>query len=106
MATDISFGTVFWSMLLASFGVLVLLSGLFTAYFGAGRSRKIGLGLSMIGILALFLFAAFTFHFPQAITQVAEWDTQLVLAGLLAVVSAILGTVLALTLFLMSIMKA
>jgi len=106
VAIDLSYSTVFWSMLLLSFGLLVLVAGLFTAYFGAGRSRKIGLALSMIGILSLFLFAAFTFHFPATITDVVSWDTQLVLASLLGVVAAVTGTVLAIGLFLTSIMRA
>lgn len=97
---------VFGSMLLLSFGVFTLLAGLFTAYFGAGKSRKIGLGLTIIGLLAVVVFAGFTWGSVAALDNLVQWNSQEVTEGIVAVVAAGVGAFLALGLFLVSIMKA
>ena len=47
----------FVSMLLIGIGVALLATGLFTSYFGAGKSQKIGFALLFfgIGIMAYFI---------------------------------------------------
>ena len=47
----------FVSMLLIGIGVALLATGLFTSYFGAGKSQKIGFALLFfgIGIIAYFI---------------------------------------------------
>lgn len=98
---------VFGSILLLSFGVFTLLSGAFTAYFGAGKSRKIGLGLTIIGLLAVILFAGFTWGGVQALNEIGvRWNSREVMEGIVAVIAAGVGAFLALGLFLVSIMKA
>jgi hypothetical protein len=98
---------VFGSILLVSFGLFTLLSGVFTAYFGAGKSRKIGLGLTIIGLLAMILFAGFTWGGVAALNNLGiSWSSREVMEGLVAVIAAAVGAFLALGLFLVSIMKA
>jgi hypothetical protein len=98
---------VFGSILLLSFGLFTLLSGVFTAYFGAGKSRKIGLGLTIIGFLAVIIFAGFTWGGVAALqTLGVRWESRVVLEGIVAVIAASVGAFLALGLFLVSIMKA
>ncbi|MCA1813947.1 MAG: hypothetical protein LC624_08345 [Halobacteriales archaeon] len=98
---------VFGSILLLSFGLFTLLSGMFTAYFGAGKSRKIGLGLTIIGFLAIIIFAGFTWGGVAALgTLGVQWDSRIVIEGIVAVIAASVGAFLALGLFLVSIMKA
>lgn len=98
---------VFGSILLLSFGLFTLLSGVFTAYFGAGKSRKIGLGLTIIGLLALVLFAGFTSNNVPALANLGiAWSSTEVAQGIVAVIAAGVGAFLALGLFLVSIMKA
>ena len=60
MSTEISEGVImdyFVSMLLIGIGVALLATGLFTSYFGAGKSQKIGFALLFfgIGIIAYFI---------------------------------------------------
>lgn len=96
---------VFLSTLLISFGVFTLLAGLFTAYFGAGRSRRIGLALTIVGLLAVLIFAAFTWPIaPGAIAPV--WDPDLTVLALIAVVAAGIGAFVSMGVFLMAIMRA
>lgn len=97
---------VFESILLLSFGAGTLGFGVFTAYFGAGRSRRIGLGLALLGILALAFFAAFTWSLVPALSGVKAWSPETVGKGVVAVAAATVGGLLALGLFLTSVMRA
>ena len=45
----------FVSMLLVGIGVALIATGLFTSYFGAGKSQKIGFGLLFLGIAIICL---------------------------------------------------
>lgn len=95
---------VFLSILIFSFGLFTLFAGLFTAYFGAGKSRAIGFTLTVIGILGLVFFAALTWPIVGLVSPVfASSDVVIALVGVLG--SAV-GAVAALILFLVSIMKA
>lgn len=98
---------IFLSIAIFSFGLLTLLAGMFTAYFGAGRSRKIGMGLTIFGLLALFLWFGLAFLSIPAVKSLApNWDSLGVLRALVAVVGSVVGGAIALGLFLVSIMKA
>jgi hypothetical protein len=59
MSTEIGEGVImdyFVSMLLIGIGVALLATGLFTSYFGAGKSQKIGFGLLLLGIATIAYF--------------------------------------------------
>ena len=59
MSTEIGDGVLmdyFVSMLLIGIGVALIATGLFTSYFGAGKSQKIGFGLLFLGIAAIVYF--------------------------------------------------
>ena len=62
MSTDISNGAImdyFVSMLLIGVGVALIATGLFTSYFGAGKSQKIGFALLFLGIAIIAYFIVF-----------------------------------------------
>ena len=49
----------FWEflvILMLIFALAVLIAGLFTAYFGAGKSRKIGVVLILVGLIVGIMF--------------------------------------------------
>ena len=59
MSTNIGEGVImdyFVSMLLIGIGVALLATGLFTSYFGAGKSQKIGFALLFFGIAIIGYF--------------------------------------------------
>lgn len=96
---------VFWAILIFAFGLFTLFAGLFTAYFGAGKSRAIGFTLSIIGILGLLFFAVLTWSLvPTLVSPI--FQSADVVSGLVAVLGAAVGAVGALIIFLVSIMKA
>ena len=62
MSTDISNTAImdyFVSMLLIGIGVALIATGLFTSYFGAGKSQKIGFALLFLGIAVIAYFIVF-----------------------------------------------
>ena len=52
----------FVSMLIVGIGIALLATGLFTSYFGAGKSQKIGFGLLFSGGAILVIVYALTFE--------------------------------------------
>jgi hypothetical protein len=96
---------VFGGVLVLSFGLTLLLAGTFTGYFGAGKSRKIGLGLVLVGLLTLFAWTTITFG-VRVFTTVQAWNADQMESGVAALVAGALGVVVGLALFLVAIMRA
>jgi hypothetical protein len=90
----------FLTILLLIFGLFMILAGAFTAYFGSGKSRTIGVALLAVGIV-IGVLGAFWYH--QYITPHLGsliWGTFLVL------VAAAIGALIAIAIFLVAIMKS
>ena len=96
---------VFAGMLVLSFGLTILFCGLFTSYFGAGRSRKIGIGLVLVGLLTLFAWTSITFGI-SIVTPIDAWTAPQMGVGIAAVAAGALGGLVALGMFLVAIMRA
>ena len=98
----------FLSMLLLVFAVASVIAGIFTAYFGSGKSRIVGVILILIGLIVgvLFLWGAglldSLFGAPPAMMNFVGSITN----GIVAVIGAIVGALIALGIFLLAIMKA
>ncbi len=104
MAIENLYLGTFLAMSIFSLGLGTLGAGLFTAYFGAGKSRTIGFTLSLLGIVVLLVFAALTWEIVDAIDPIfSAFDVQI---GLVGLVGAVVGGVVALIVFLVSIMRA
>ncbi len=95
---------LFVSMLMLVFAIGAIIAGLFTAYFGSGKSRGIGGVLLLIGIIVAFLF--YNYSGDSAIWGNPEWTWNIVKNGVSSVVGAIVGALIALGVFLAGIMKA
>ena len=101
----------FLSMMTLVFAVASIIAGLFTAYFGSGKSRAVGGILILIGFLvsAIFLWGAGLLEgiigsMPKEGTYFYFKDH--VLRGIVAIFGAVIGALVALGIFLMAIMKA
>lgn len=92
----------FLLIFLLIFALFLILAGLFTAYFGSGKSRTIGVVLLVVGLL-VGLGMAYYYHLNPAdnisLTTVV-WETFLVILG------AGLGALAAIAIFLVAIMKS
>jgi len=98
----------FLGMLTLVFAIASIIAGIFTAYFGSGRSRAVGAILMVIGLLVFVIFmygAGWLSSFmgtPEGLLNFK--DT--ILQGIVAILGAIVGAAIALGIFLMAIMKA
>jgi len=95
------------SMLMLVFGLASIVAGIFTAYFGSGKSRAVGAILIIIGLIVfiLFLWGAGVLGFmgdPPTIMNFFGVVTN----GIVAVIGAVIGALIALGIFLLAIMKA
>jgi hypothetical protein len=88
------------------FSLFLLIVGIFTAYFGTGKSRAIGGGLLVggliLGLIWIILCSSLVMKTP---TINVELKT-LVIDSTLVLISAILGAIAAIGLFLVAIMKS
>lgn len=97
---------VFAGILLFSFGLFTLLAGLFTAYFGAGKSRAIGFVLTILGLVAVLLFVTLTWQVVGVVPAIFGANEHGIVTSLVGVVASAVGAIIALVVFLVSIMKA
>jgi hypothetical protein len=93
-------------MLTLVFALASIVAGIFTAYFGSGRSRGVGGVLIVIGLIVfiIFLWGAGVLN----LGSLPGWldFTGTVINGIVAIIGAIIGAAIALGIFLMAIMKA
>ena len=106
MSTEIGDGVImdyFVSMLLIGIGVALLATGLFTSYFGAGKSQKIGLGLLVTGILAIIITYILTFDAGTGVTT--QFDDGVFMDALVSGISALAGMIIGMFVILFVLMK-
>ncbi|HEX2066078.1 MAG TPA: hypothetical protein VHI93_04620 [Candidatus Thermoplasmatota archaeon] len=96
--------STFVSTLLLSFAATLLLAGLFGAYFGKGRSRTLGLSLSLVALLLLALFCALTWDLVSGVRPV--FDPYTVARSMVAVLAATLGFFVAVGIFVAAVMRS
>jgi len=90
------------------FAISSIIAGIFTAYFGSGKSRVVGGILIIIGLIigVIFLWSAGMLSSfmgtPTGFLNIIGTITN----GIVAVIGAIIGALIALGIFLLAIMKA
>ena len=92
----------FLGMLTLVFAVASIIAGIFTAYFGSGKSRMVGMILVLIGLIVFFVFlcGAGLLNFIPSLDFAGT-----VVNGIVAIIGAIIGALVALGIFLLAIMK-
>ncbi len=93
-----SFAEIFVAMLLLVLGLSLLVLGIFAAYFGSGKVRTFGIVLAVVGIV-VWLVTVF------ARTALNVSLTFVIYNGILYLVSAIVGAIIALLIFLAVLLK-
>jgi hypothetical protein len=95
----------FITVLILTFALFTLVAGIFTAYFGAGKSRKIG---GVLIVLALVVGLFYTLPQIRETTGVAAGIdiSTIVIDAAMILIAAVIGAVIALLLFLGAIMKS
>jgi len=93
----------FLTILILVFSFFMLLTGAFTAYFGSGKSRKVGAGLLGAG-LALGLVWGVLIGMLSLAGEVRVLEV--VFQALGVILAALIGAGAAIALFLLAIMKS
>ena len=98
----------FLSMLMLVFAVASIIAGIFTAYFGSGKSRAVGAILIIIGLIVfvLFMWGAGLMTSFMGVPPTIMNFYGVITNGVVAVIGAVVGALIALGIFLMAIMKA
>ncbi len=94
----------FLTVLLLVFSLLLFIAGVFTAYFGSGKSRKIGAGLLVIG-LVIGIVVTFVFSNYGPLDDVVR-ITEVISQSIAVILAAVIGAAIAVGLFLLAIMKS
>jgi len=93
----------FLTVLILVFALFMLLAGIFTAYFGSGKSRMIGVVLLVVGLVVGILWVVLGLDSVDVIDVNLSrviWD------AFLFILSGVLGALAAIGVFLVAIMKS
>jgi len=91
----------FVTILLLTFSLFLVITGAFTAYFGSGKSRKIGVGLLVGGLIVGILWAWYTGPYSAGVDLVG-----IIVQSMGVILAAIIGAAAAIGMFLLAIMKS
>ena len=93
----------FLTVVILVFALFMLLAGVFTAYFGSGKSRMIGVVLLVIGLVVGVMWAMMGLDSVDIIdVNVGKivWD------AFLYILAGVIGALAAIGIFLLAIMKS
>jgi hypothetical protein len=93
----------FLTVIILVFALFMLLAGVFTAYFGSGKSRMIGVILVVIGLVVGLLWVVMGLDSIEIIEvnlSKVIWD------AFLYILAGVIGAIAAIGVFLLAIMKS
>lgn len=91
----------FVTVLLLTFALFLVITGAFTAYFGSGKSRKIGAGLLVGGLIVGIVWGYYAGPMAGDVSL-----STIVIQSIGVIVAAVIGAAAAIGLFLLAIMKS
>jgi len=95
----------FLTILLLVFALFLILAGIFTAYFGSGKSRTVGVSLLVAGLVVGVLTGYF-YHTGALDSNHGGHLGALIWESFLVIVAAVIGALVAVGIFLVAIMKS
>ena len=95
----------FISVAILAFALVMLLAGIFTAYFGTGKSRTIGFVLLAVG-LVVGLLCIYLAGFSDIDALRVCGFSDIVVQAILDLVAIMIGALLAVAVFLVAVMKS
>jgi len=93
----------FVSMLIVGIGVALLGTGMFTSYFGAGKSQKIGYALLFSGVVILAAVYVLTFDALEGVESM--FNSSMFMEGLVSGISALAGMIIGMFIILAALMR-
>ncbi len=95
----------FLEILLLVFSLFLILAGVFTAYFGSGKSRTVGVSLLVAG-LVVGILSGYFYHTGLLNGSSSGHLGDLIWEAFLVIVAAVIGALIAVGIFLVAIMKS
>ncbi|MBE6516714.1 MAG: hypothetical protein E7Z67_00815 [Thermoplasmata archaeon] len=95
----------FLTVAILAFALVMLLAGIFTAYFGTGKSRTIGFVLLAVGLIVGVLWVYLAGLSDIEALKVCGF-TDVVLQAILDFLAIMIGAIVAVAVFLVAVMKS
>jgi hypothetical protein len=95
----------FLTILVLVFSLVMIVAGIFTAYFGSGKSRKVGVALLIVGAIIGLLWAFLIFGSDIALfADIPALD--IMREAIINIIAALIGALVAVGIFLVAVMKS
>ena len=96
----------FATVVILAFAIVMALAGIFTAYFGSGKSRMSGILMLVVGVVVgvVWVFLCHGFGSDPIIENVAVLDV--FVSALIDLVGVLIGSIIAVAIFLFAILKS
>jgi uncharacterized membrane protein YoaK (UPF0700 family) len=95
----------FLTIVVFVFAIVMLVAGVFTAYFGSGKSRRVGGALLLVGLLVGAVWAYLVgWSSIELFADVPAWDVMR--SAIIYIVAAVVGALAAVGIFLVAVMKS
>ena len=95
----------FLTIAVIAFAIVMILAGLFTAYFGTGKSRSVGCILLLVGLIVGGVWAYLCGYSEiDTFRDVKMWEV--FVKALVNLIGVLVGALVAVGIFLVAIMKS
>lgn len=95
----------FVSLIIMVFAVVMILAGIFSAYFGKGKNRAYGIIMVAVGGIVAIVYAYLLMNGPiEAIKNVEGWT--IVYNTIVYLLGVIIGALIAVGIFLVTVLKS
>ncbi|MDO5862373.1 MAG: hypothetical protein Q4Q58_06250 [Thermoplasmata archaeon] len=95
----------FLTLVVFAFALVLLLAGIFSAYFGSGKSRSAGAVMAIVGLVLGIVWAYLVgWSDIEVFSDVAAWD--LVYTAIIDLLGVLIGALIAVGIFLVVVLKS
>lgn len=95
----------FLTILIFVFAIVLMIAGIFSAYFGSGKSRTFGIIMLIVGLIVLVVWAYLVGWSDMALfSEVAALD--IMIDALISFLAILLGALVAVGIFLVAVLKS
>ncbi len=95
----------FFSLIILVFAFVMILLGVFSAYFGKGKNRAYGIIMVVVGLVVGVFYAYLLMNGPiEAISKVEGWT--IVYNAIVYLLGILIGALIAVAIFLVTVLKS
>ncbi len=95
----------FLSLVLIVFSIVMILAGIFSAYFGKGKNRAYGILITIVGLaVALIMIYLLGWSDVSEFRDIDSWD--MVYNAIVTLIAVLIGALVAIGIFLVTVLKS